>query len=230
MSDNADSSDEDNNGMLAAAAGGGALGGAAAYGGKDPYHMAGVRSASAYTSDTANTSGAGTYMNYENPSEQQTAPVQTQSYALPTEPAQPVNQQQPSSFLGGEPANDDSLARHNSQYGNWMAPAAAGVAGAGAGAVGMDAYRRHQQDAAVPETDAIDHAKKEAVPQEDASATPTQESSAGVGNASAIPLGGKEAEGAHETGEFFPRVVRHDTDISVSHLHVPGKFPRQGSR
>jgi hypothetical protein len=37
-------------------------------------------------------------------------------------------------------------------------------------------------------------------------------------------LGGHEAKGAHETGRF-PKVVRHDTDISVSQLHVPGEFP-----
>jgi hypothetical protein len=36
-------------------------------------------------------------------------------------------------------------------------------------------------------------------------------------------LGGHEAKGAHETGRF--PVVRHDTDISVSQLHVPGEFP-----
>ncbi|KAG9821110.1 hypothetical protein KCU63_g17667, partial [Aureobasidium melanogenum] len=38
-------------------------------------------------------------------------------------------------------------------------------------------------------------------------------------------LGGLESEGAHETGNFFPKVVRHDTDMSVSKLHIPGEFP-----
>jgi hypothetical protein len=38
-------------------------------------------------------------------------------------------------------------------------------------------------------------------------------------------LGGHEAKGAHETGRF--PVVRHDTDISVSQLHVPGEFPER---
>ncbi|KAK4497058.1 hypothetical protein PRZ48_011507 [Zasmidium cellare] len=225
MSDGADSSDDDV-GALAAGAGVGAVGAAAAYGGKDPYHMDGVRSASAYTSNTANTSGAGTYIEDIPPSA--AAPVQTQSYALPTQPAQPVNQQQPppSSFLGGS-----DIDRHNSSYGDWMAPAAAGVAGAGIGAVGADAYRRHQQNATVSETDAIDHANniaavnanKEVVPPAPAA------TSTGVGNVAAIPLGGHEKDGAHETGQFFPQVVRHDTDISVSRLHVPGQFPRQAS-
>ena len=38
-------------------------------------------------------------------------------------------------------------------------------------------------------------------------------------------LGGLESDGAHQTGAIFPRVVRHDTDMSVSQLHVPGEFP-----
>jgi hypothetical protein len=41
-------------------------------------------------------------------------------------------------------------------------------------------------------------------------------------------LGGHESKGAHETGRF-PKVVRHDTDISVSQLHVPGEFPERSS-
>jgi hypothetical protein len=36
-------------------------------------------------------------------------------------------------------------------------------------------------------------------------------------------LEGQEIEGAHETGRF-PTVVRHDTNISISQLHVPGEF------
>jgi hypothetical protein len=40
-------------------------------------------------------------------------------------------------------------------------------------------------------------------------------------------LGGLESRGAHETGRIFPSVVRHNTDISVSQLHVPGEFPKK---
>jgi hypothetical protein len=40
-------------------------------------------------------------------------------------------------------------------------------------------------------------------------------------------LGGLESRGAHETGHIFPSVVRHNTDISVSQLHVPGEFPKK---
>jgi hypothetical protein len=41
---------------------------------------------------------------------------------------------------------------------------------------------------------------------------------------SEFPLGGNEKEGAHETGQLFPRVIRHDTNMSISKLHVPGEF------
>lgn len=42
-------------------------------------------------------------------------------------------------------------------------------------------------------------------------------------------LGGQEAKGAHETGHIFPKVIRHDTDMSVSQLHVPGEFPEKSA-
>lgn len=54
---------------------------------------------------------------------------------------------------------------------------------------------------------------------------------AGSSDLSAAPLdgalGGLESRGAHETGHIFPSVVRHNTDISVSQLHVPGSFPKR---
>ncbi|KAF2144719.1 uncharacterized protein K452DRAFT_306498 [Aplosporella prunicola CBS 121167] len=31
---------------------------------------------------------------------------------------------------------------------------------------------------------------------------------------------------AHPTGGIFPAVLRHDTDVSISQLHVPGEYPR----
>jgi hypothetical protein len=39
-----------------------------------------------------------------------------------------------------------------------------------------------------------------------------------------FPLGGNEKEGAHLTGQLFPKVIRHDTDITINRLHVPGEF------
>ncbi|KAF2768993.1 hypothetical protein EJ03DRAFT_108468 [Teratosphaeria nubilosa] len=220
------------------------------------------------------------------------------------QPQQPS--QQP--FLGSEPAassvqSQDPLARHNSTYGDWMAPAAAGVAGVGAGALGADAYRRHQQEmnASVPEEittiddtnlargptaddmtvddtnlpraptaadttmdergmarrpniDAVllpvtsasvqaDLPSSSTIPGESQPAPTSLTSTVAnetahretvateVGSASAglaaTGLGGLEAEGARETGCFMPAVVRHNTSMSVSALHVPGEFPKK---
>ncbi|KAI7502444.1 hypothetical protein KC367_g2216 [Hortaea werneckii] len=158
--------------------------------------------------------------------------------------AQPVEQQQPS-FGGGAsaPAGPEQYASNTN--GDWIAPAAAGVAGVGAGAVGTEAYRRHQQDAAVPETQGTNDIKDGVMPQTKsqwAGDTTTSHDNAFAANAgmpSAVGgtrspndilrdaqtrLGGLENKGAHETGRF-PTVVRHDTDMSVSALHVPGQFP-----
>lgn len=58
----------------------------------------------------------------------------------------------------------------------------------------------------------------------------TADTSTGLTGSSGSPvarldggLGGLEAKGAHETGRIIP-IVRHDTDVSVSQLHVPGEF------
>lgn len=40
-----------------------------------------------------------------------------------------------------------------------------------------------------------------------------------------IPEAGELPAGLHRTGEMFPAVIRHDTSVSVSKLHVPGGFP-----
>lgn len=139
-----------------------------------------------------------------------------------------------------------------------MAPAAAGVAGVGAGALGADAYRRHQRDATVPETDeqqgpaqlSQEQPNRElpqtstywrgGAPEEsntgaffaNSTSTPAQASGSNTRGPSELfqsaagKLGGMEGKGAHETGHF-PTVVRHDTDMSVSALHVPGEYPKR---
>jgi hypothetical protein len=61
--------------------------------------------------------------------------------------------------------------------------------------------------------------------------SPTGSGLAGTSDTPVSPmaggLGGLESRGAHETGHIFPSVVRHNTDISVSQLHVPGEFPKR---
>lgn len=228
--DGAEDSDDDGPAVIAAA---GMLPGAAqddyssptrAYGDKDPYHMEGVRSASF---EDGREPSAFTQQEVPAPVPA-TAPVQSQTYALPIQAQQPTNQQQP--FLGHEPATSDSLAgsnpvRHNSSYADWMAPAAAGVAGLGAGALGADAYRRHQHDAPVP-VPVPEPAESSALN----TATMAPPAATTTTTATTPGLGGNEREGAHVTGEFFPRVVRHDTDLSVSKLHVPGEYPAAGTK
>jgi len=34
------------------------------------------------------------------------------------------------------------------------------------------------------------------------------------------------SQNAHFTGRIFPAVIRHNTDVSVSNLHVPGEYPK----
>lgn len=45
----------------------------------------------------------------------------------------------------GSSAPRSAPPRHDSKYGDWMGPSAAGVGGLAAGAAGVEAYRRHQQ-------------------------------------------------------------------------------------
>ena len=83
--------------------------------------------------------------------EYRTAPVQFQgigsdgpgavSYALPQQPA-PRNRTLP-----------NAPERHDSTYGDWMGPAAAGVGGAVIGTAGIEAYRQQQQQPKQPEQD-----------------------------------------------------------------------------
>lgn len=240
--------------------------------GQNPYRLDGVSAGTRPSTANPEDSYQGSY-----PEPTPTTAQQKDSYVSPLQPGsdvaapQPVSgypqaQQQPQeqSFLGREPAQPSGgLARHDSSYRDWMAPAAAGVAGAGAGAAGYAAYQNqegddstpHQQDESAATRDAPHTyqpsglaavptegtpTKKEAYYVEDtpaqfstsqpappaSSSMPPPSSTSVVPPTSTTTLGGLEREGAHETGAMFPKILRHDTDISVSNLHVPGKFPR----
>nr|POE48782.1 phosphatidylinositol 4,5-bisphosphate-binding protein slm1 [Quercus suber] len=273
---------------------------------EDPYRLPGVpsRVQTQALSSEADTgyNGANANAGLGQQKDLVTEPVQTQTYNLPVGAQQPVNQQQPftttqQSLLGDQPAaTSQPPIRHDSSYGDWLAPTAAGVAGVGAGALGAEAYRRHQQeqddtsrplqqpDTAIPTTTpegptsgvtALDDGNKVLVAQPTGmpstavlpvaslpSTTTSADTAPPISEVLSPPsaattavrpepftfpsttaqlpksstpieptptLGGNEAEGAHETGHLFPRVVRHDTNLSVSKLHVPGEFPKQGS-
>ncbi|PSN62550.1 hypothetical protein BS50DRAFT_577456 [Corynespora cassiicola Philippines] len=190
---------------------------------------------------------------------QQPPPIQNQtSYFAnhpPPNPAQnnypnftqaPYPRQQP------YPVENTSVQRHDSTYGDWMAPAAGGVA---AGALGTEAYRRHQmnqeQNQQQPEETGHANLNHQAVPERHpdhtapvAAATTSEElepdSLATTPSAEGKPfLGGAEAVSAaasskaanggpvsQDIAEAFPAVQRHNTDMSVSDLHVPGQYPK----
>ena len=172
---------------------------------------------------------------------------------IPQQPAPaPVQQQQP--FLDGssapQPAQPGPPPRVNSMYGDWMAPAAGAAAGAGAGLMGAE-YWRNQRNKAAARDEAAEpgvSAAEPMAPQErelkpaDVSNPTDVDVNGGVVQPStststsvpltAVPttgdsgLGGLESKGARETGRF-PTVVRHDTSVSISALHVPGEYPKK---
>ncbi|KAF2459499.1 hypothetical protein BDY21DRAFT_408994 [Lineolata rhizophorae] len=189
--------------------------------------------------------------------------------ALPSEssraapyPEEPLPQQQPQVYLSenSKPAEPD-LVRHNSLYGDWMAPVAAGAAGGAAGATTAAASKSKEpqptaeQPAAAPQAivEQPHQQQPEAapmpVPVPEASTSesaPTSTTAAAlspsavqnepaVGSTSvtsgptslgsdtpmSVPsLGGKD-------GDVLPKTVsRQNTDVSVSDLEVPGRYPK----
>ena len=208
--------------------------------GEDPYRLdgvsAGTRTASAYTGTE------GSYVDQTfYPERRRDMDVQPQ-------------QEQQHSFLDRQPADQRNLpAEQGVSSSDWIAPAAAGVGVAGiAAAAAADAHAEKEQGEIVMPADE----EKPEVPEKSARrSSPPSESAVVVAVAdktatdpktnepivvatavAPIPsghvpkseeLGGLEREGAHETGRIFPRVIRHDTDMSISQLHIPGKFPKQ---
>ena len=200
--------------------------------GKDPYRLDGVSAGTRPGTATTDYTGSN-FEEMPRPDQQRTEAVS----------------QQQRTFLAREPADpSDPSAEHSSLYGDWMAPAATGVAGAGVGAAAVGAYGRGQDDQDALHTDAVTADAERQInppPTDNVLAFETNknasESRAGngdFGNKDMPPpamtstlgnesLGGLESEGAHETGAVFPAVVRHDTEMSVSQLHVPGDYPNQ---
>jgi hypothetical protein len=142
------------------------------------------------------------------------------------------------------------IERHESTYGEWMAPAAGGAA---AGALGAEAYGRNDQHEQAPpppqsfaqapqpnQTFSSDVPILAPVPSESASFTNTVSTVPSSFPSSANDekqsfLGGTEvAPGAtsikpQESGQAFPGVTRQNTDFSVSDLHVPGEYPKRST-
>ncbi|KAF2743691.1 hypothetical protein M011DRAFT_471236 [Sporormia fimetaria CBS 119925] len=117
--------------------------------------------------------------------------------------------------------------RPTSNYGDWMAPAAGGMA---AGALAGEAYNHergqsYREEPWQPPNDSLP------ATQGSAGIDPSIEQSNPGGEAS---MKGGPGAGAVSSGERVPDgvpqaspgVMRHDTDMSLSDLHVPGKYPR----
>lgn len=325
MTSDVNDSDSDDRNVIGAA---GVLAGSAQheYGGKDPYRLDGVRGS--YDGDR-HAALAQDQPVLQSGDRALAAPIVAQPHSAPVQQQPIAYQQQPSAYQQQPAAYQQQLAayqqqqspfdappntenvRHNSSYGDWMVPAAGGVAaGAGAGVLGTEAYKRHQRDAndlenereaspaspmeaegpivaaAVVPADMPSPTNPSAAayaavpvnsttPAELAEAAEIRRGSPGViglsdtatpvtslpskpsfgdrnnidgilsgvstspANTAALDpppattaprsadegLGGNERVGAHETGQLFPRVIRHDTSLSVSALHVPGEFP-----
>jgi hypothetical protein len=138
------------------------------------------------------------------------------------------------------------IERHESTYGEWMAPAAGGAA---AGALSAEAYHRHDaQEQAAPPSEAFAQAPQPnqtfnsdlpifaPVPSGSASLTnstlPSSFPSSANDEKQSFLVGTEVAPAAisskpQETGQVFPGVTRQNTDFSVSDLHVPGEYPKK---
>lgn len=133
---------------------------------------------------------------------------------VPAAPRQFSAEETPTISGGGynglaPPAHSSVQDRPNSSYGEWMAPAAAGAAGAGIGAAATKEYLAPAQEP----TSRFSTSTQPSVLTSDTDLTDN----------STPPSAGLV------TSEAAPRknpMTRTDTDFSVSALHVPGEFPK----
>jgi hypothetical protein len=206
-----------------------------------------------YQNDYSNQSQPAQFYNPA-PEHGQPAPVMVEPTVMPHEvpmASQPVDQQQPAPARPDQEPGIAPLERHNSTYGDWMAPVAGGAAAGGLAAAAYNQHQQHQE----PSTQQPPVDRLTATPViTSAETVPTDMAASGVqGNAveeihapQPIPiaaekpfLGNDEAVPAtassnvpnggpvmHETGHTFRPVMRQNTDISVSDLHIPGEYPR----
>ncbi|KAF2737908.1 hypothetical protein EJ04DRAFT_460178 [Polyplosphaeria fusca] len=195
-----------------------------------------------YTLQNMNAYDQNTDTAYQQPPVAQQA--QQPQYANPPSNYQPYQPTAPAPFPAqampveqSYAPNPQTMGRPDSSYGDWMAPAAGGAA---VGALGATAYEHHQQtQQEQPTTNAHDQANPipmTALPlpsEPDSLATTPATSVADtpfLGNAeAAVPATASTAThggpAKYTADNVFSRVVRQNTDISVSDLHVPGEYP-----
>ena len=113
--------------------------------------------------------------------------------------------------------------QHNSNYGDWMAPAAAGAGGVAAGAAGAEAYRGSEQKKEdQPGLQAVDGSSTAQ------NGTIPIPQSSNNGAAAALELSAEHlADPSAPIKELAdrPPLQSVPSGISVAQLHVPGEFP-----
>lgn len=170
--------------------------------GGDPYRLdgvtAGTRTVSSYTWDEPEPPGARTVSSYT--WDEGGAGYGDRS-ALPT-------------FQRGEPS-----AQHAGDA-EWIAPAATGPAGAAIAVATFEAQAERDQPPEVIETPPSAAVAKAPVdPEPLAAAMQPPRMWEGV----VLP----KADPPDVIDEGAPKIMRHETDVSVSQLHVPGEFPKR---
>ena len=116
--------------------------------------------------------------------------------------------------------------QHSSNYGDWMAPTAAGAGGVAAGAAGVEAYKVHEQrkEDQQPGLQSVDGNPTGA----QNGAIPIPQSSTNNGAAAASELAAEHlADPSASIKELAdrPPLQSVPSGISVAQLHVPGEFP-----
>ncbi|KAF2198169.1 hypothetical protein GQ43DRAFT_474790 [Delitschia confertaspora ATCC 74209] len=147
------------------------------------------------------------------------------------------------------PTDLPPIERHESTYGDWMAPSAGGAAAGGLAAGVLRQELRQEPD--LPLSDAatqtsrpdpissFDTSSSAPVSSEPDSLTNTASTLPSTANTDdqslleegklSLPIHTKQLDGSpviQEKASMFPGVMRQNTDISVSDLHVPGQYPR----
>jgi len=154
--------------------------------------------------------------------------------------------------IGGSPQYQSDLQRHDSNYGHWMEPAAAGAGGALAGVAGTEAYRHQQQQqeqnhvptqyASNPEPQLgvganapvlVDGLSK---PESSAVAKDFADVPAGAPSQDTIPASVNNVGGEYNLDNNASTFLDgskpvHSTSSHIgglptpSHLHIPGEYP-----
>ena len=198
--------------------------------GQDPYRLDGVDAGT--RPGTADSGAPVTGFDHAPATEQQRDVV-----AAPT--PEPILQTQPVDHM-------DAPVQHTDTTDQWVAPAAIGVTSAGVAGAGVATYKAQDQDEVASGTDKA----RPLVPEEariPVDTQPTDNAMAFDSNQSATetkavdgpsdPMGTIPAavaptseplsRDAYETSPYPPQTVRRDTEMSVSQLPLPGRYPKE---